>query len=105
MPESKLLEFNTNEPKTYRLEHLFINHFHRFLPYETESVINNFTDSNEILAYIKGNPCVLGYLKFLFKEYEHPLSDMVSILNESLNPNYLQMDKFLINKRFKMITS
>jgi hypothetical protein len=105
MPESKLLESSTIEPGDISFIHLFINHFHRFLPYKTESVINNFTETNDILSYTKGNPGVLGFLKFLFTEYEHPLTDKLNNLNESLNPMHLQMEKYLTNKRFKMIIS
>ena len=105
MPVSKLLESSTIEPGDISFIHLFINHFHRFLPYKTESVINNFTDTNDILSDTKGNPGVLGFLPFLFTVYEHPLTDKLNNLNESLNPYHLQMEKYLINKRFKMIIS
>lgn len=75
--------------------HFFINHFIPILPFETKDKLLEINTPERLHRELIKHPTFLGLLKFLFKEYKHPLHSEISHLNKSLNPLYMLQENFI----------
>lgn len=78
---SKAKEVNNINPSPI---HLFLNHFIRILPYESDHKILNLQ-----LSHIEAtHPNNIGIISFLCEKFSHPQAKDFSIYNEKINPLY-----------------